>query len=127
MGLTIRDRIATVLVGAATLLAIGWFADVLDLGSVDLAWITVAVLALGVPPSAMAVVPGFAGLIHGSRLYLLVSSALGLVATAAALATIANRTEETFVALVALTVILWAGATLRHSGILTEGRLQTSH
>src|SRR5512147_2126322 len=59
MGITIRDRIATVLVAAATLLAIGWFADVAGLRSIDLAWITVAVLALGVPPSAMAVVPGF--------------------------------------------------------------------
>jgi hypothetical protein len=127
MGITTRDRVATILVGAATLLAIGWFADVLDLHSIDVAWITVAVLALGVPPSAMAVVPGFWGLIHGSRTYLLVSSALGLAATAAALATIANRTEETLGALVALTVVLWAGSTLRHSGILTEGRLQPTH
>ena len=77
-------------------------------------------MVLGVPPSAMAVVPGFAGLIHGSRIYLLVSSLLGLAATAAALATIVNGTEETLVALVALTVILWAGATLRHSGMLTR-------
>ena len=127
MGITIRDRVATVLVGAATLLAIGWFADVLDLHSIDVAWITVAVMVLGVPPSAMAVIPGFAGLIHGSRTYLLVSSLLGLAATAAALATIMNRTEETLIALVALTVILWAGATLRHSGMLATGRLQPTH
>jgi hypothetical protein len=127
MGLTIRDRIASVLVAAATLLAIGWFGDVLNLGSVDIAWITVAVLALGVPPSAMAVVPGFSGLIHGSRSYLLASSLLGLAATVAALATIANGTRETFAALVALTVVLWAGSTLRHSGILATGRLQPSH
>jgi hypothetical protein len=127
MGITIRDRVATVLVGAATLLAIGWFADLFGLHSIDVAWITVAVMVLGVPPSAMAVVPGFSGLIHGSRSYLLVSSVLGLAATAAALATIANRTEETLGALVALTVVLWAGATLRHSGMLTQGRLQPTH
>jgi hypothetical protein len=127
MGLTIRDRIASVLVAAATLLAIGWFANVLGLGSVDLTWITVAVLALGVPPSAMAVVPGFSGLIHGSRIYLLASSALGIAATVAALATIANGTRETFAVLVVLTVVLWAVATLRHGGMLATARLQTSH
>lgn len=127
MGLTIRDRIATVLVGAATLLAIGWFADVLDLGSIELAWITVAVLVLGVPPSAMAVVPGFSGLIHGSRSYLLVSSLLGLAATAAAVLTIVNGTTETFALLVVLTAVLWAGATMRHSGMLAQPRLQASH
>jgi hypothetical protein len=126
MGITIRDRIATVLVAAATLLAIGWFADVAGLRSIDLAWITVAVLALGVPPSAMAVVPGFWGLMHGSRSYLLVSSALGLAAAAAAVATIVNGTQETFAAVVALTVVLWAGATLRHGGMLATGRLQPS-
>lgn len=127
MSLTMRDRIASVMVAAATLLAVGWFADALDLRSVDIAWITAAVLVLGVPPSAMAVVPGFSELMRGSRAYLLVASALGVCATLAAVATIANGTQETFAALVALTVVLWAGATLRHSGMLAAGRLQTSH
>ena len=127
MGITTRDRVATILVGASAIVAIGWFADVLGLRTIDIGWITVAVLALGVPPSAMAVVPGFAGLIHGSRSYLLVASALGLAATAAAVATIVNQTEETFAVLVVLTVILWAGATARHSGILAGGRLQHTH
>lgn len=126
MGISIRDRVATILVGAAALLAVGWFADVLDLHSIDVAWITVAVLALGVPPSAMAVVPGFAGLIHGSRWYLAVSSALGVAASAAALLTIANRTEGTLVALVGLTIILWAAATARHAGAAGGRRLEVA-
>ena len=44
MGITVRDRVATVLVGAATVLGIGWFADVLGLQAVDMRWTTVAVL-----------------------------------------------------------------------------------
>src|SRR5512143_1227972 len=117
MGLTIRDRVATVLVGAATVLAIGWFADVAGLRTLDIEWITVAVLALGVTPSAMAVVPGFAGLIHGSRIYLAASSALGLAAAVAAILTIVNGTEAALAAVVALMIVLWAGATARHAGI----------
>ncbi|MGZ8437537.1 MAG: hypothetical protein ACXWXR_03235 [Candidatus Limnocylindrales bacterium] len=117
MGITARDRVATVLVGAAVVLAIGWFADLAGLRTFDVVSITLAVLVLGVPASAAAVVPGFEGLIRGSRSYLLISSALGLAAAAAALLTIANRTEETLAVLVGLTVVLWAGATWRHGGV----------
>lgn len=117
MGLTIRDRVATVLVGSATVLAIAWFADVAGSRTVDIEWITVVVLALGVPPSAMAVIPGFAGLIHGSRIYLAASSALGLAAAVVAILTIVNGTEATLAAVVALMIVLWAGATARHAGI----------
>ena len=127
MGITVRDRVATVLVGAAVVLAIGWFVDLAGLRTFDVVSITLAVLVLGVPASAAAVVPGFAGLIHGSRSYLLISSALGLAATAAAVLTIANRTEETLGVLVGLTVFLWAGATARHGRVLTGHRLQISH
>jgi hypothetical protein len=127
MGITLRDRVATILVGGAVILAIAWFADLAGLHAVDIATITVAVLVLGVPASAAAVVPGFAGLIHGSRSYLLISSTLGLAATAAALLTFANRTEETLVVLIALTVVLWAGATIRHGGVVHEHRAAASH
>ena len=123
MGITVRDRIATVLVGAAVVLAVGRFADLPGLGTFDVVPVTLAVLALGVPASAAAVVPGFAGLVHGSRSYLLVSSGLGLAACAAAFLTLANRTEETLGVLVGLTVVLWAGATMRHGGILGQPRL----
>jgi hypothetical protein len=127
MGITTRDRVATILVGAAAVLAIAWFADLAGLHSLDIPLVTVALLVLGVPASAAAVVPGFAGLIRGSRSYLLISSALGLAATAAALLTIVNRTEETLGVLIGLTVVLWAGATLRHSGVLSGHRLQATH
>lgn len=127
MGITTRDRVATILVGAAVMLAIGWFADLPGLRTLDIASITIGVLLLGVPASAAAVVPGFAGLIRGSRTYLLISSALGLAAFAAALMTLVNRTDETLAALVGLTIVLWAAATLRHSGAFTEGRLQVNH
>jgi hypothetical protein len=127
MRISTRDRVATVVVGAAALLAIGWFADLPGLQTLDITSVTVLVLVLGLPLSAAAVIPGFAGLIGGSRIYLAISSALGVAATAAAVLTLVNHTEETLVALVGLTVVLWAASTLRHSGALTERPLQATH
>jgi hypothetical protein len=124
MNITARDRAATILVGAAVILAIGWFAGLPGLRTFDIASITIGVLLLGVPASAAAVVPGFGALIRGSRSYLLVASALGLAAFSAAVLTILNGTRETLAALTGLTVLLWAGATLRHSGVLSEHRLR---
>ena len=46
------------------------------------------ILALGFVASASAVVPGFERLVHGSRLYLAVTSVLGLGALVAGLVTL---------------------------------------
>jgi hypothetical protein len=87
---------------------------------VDIRAVTVAVLALGMPVSAAAVVPGFSGLIHGSRAYLLGASVLGFVALALAVLTLANGTEETLAAMVVAMVVLWAMATVRHSSMIGQ-------
>jgi hypothetical protein len=116
MHLTTRDRIASVLVVAAVIAATGWFIGMPGVRSLDIRAMTLVVLAIGMPLSAAGVVPGFDGLIHGSRAYLFSASALGLVALAAAILTLVNATEQTFVALVALMGVLWAMATVRHSG-----------
>ena len=115
MHLTIKDRIASVMVLIAVIAAAGWFIEMPGVRSLDIRAMTLVVLAIGMPLSAAAVVPGFDGLIHGSRAYLFSASALGLVALAAAILTLVNATEQTFVALVALMVVLWAMATVRHS------------
>jgi len=127
MRIALRDRVATAMVGTAVILAVGWFAGLPGIRTLDIVSITVGVLLLGVPASAAAVIPGFAGLIRGSRSYLLIASTLGLAALIAAAFTLVNRREETLVALVGLTVALWAGATLRHSGAFSERRMQHSH
>jgi uncharacterized membrane protein len=118
MRLTTRDWIASVLVGTAVIMAAGWFIGVPGVRSLDIRALTVVVLALGMPVSAAAVVPGFAGLIHGSRAYLLGASALGIAALMSAVLTLVNATEQTLLALVTLMVTLWIVATVRHSGAI---------
>jgi hypothetical protein len=120
MRLTTRDRVATVVVATAVVIAAGWFLPLPGARSVDVRAVTIGVLALGMPVSAAAVVPGFSGLIHGSRMYLFGASALGVVALALAVLTLANRTEETLAAMVVAMVVLWAMATVRHSSMIRQ-------
>jgi hypothetical protein len=120
MRLTTRDRVATVVVAAAVVVAAGWFLSLPGARSMDLRAVTIVVLALGMPVSAAAVVPGFSGLIHGSRAYLFGASALGLVAFALAALTLANGTEETLAAMVVAMVVLWAMSTVRHSRMIGQ-------
>jgi hypothetical protein len=116
MRLTTRDWVATALVLAAVILAVGWFIGMPGVDTLDVRAVTLGILVLGMPASAAAVVPGFSALIHGSRLYLFSASALGLAAFAAAILTFINGTELTLVAVVVLMVTLWVAATVRHAG-----------
>lgn len=115
MRLTWRDRLATFVVAAAALLYLVWFSFDDGASETEVRWITAIVLALGFVASASAVVPGFEGLIHGSRLYLAVSSLLGLGALAAGIAALVTGDEVWLVLLVVLTVVLWAMSTMRHA------------
>lgn len=67
-----RDRIATLLVATAILIYGLWLAG--PLGGLAAGSIAMLVLALGILASASAVVPGFAALLRGSRLYLAIAS-----------------------------------------------------
>jgi hypothetical protein len=118
MRLSTQDWFATTLVGVAVLLAVGWLVPVPGAREIDVRAVTVGVLALGMVASAAAVVPGFAALIHGSKVYLLGTSVLGLVALVAAVMTVADGAESTLIALVVVMVVLWLAATVRHgSGV----------
>ena len=108
-----RDRIATALVATATLIYLLWLVGLLE--GLTASSIAVLVLVLGFIASASAVVPGFAGLLSGSRLYLALASLGGLVALACGLLTVTQATEQTLALLVIATVGLWASATVRHS------------
>lgn len=115
MRLSTRDWIASGLVLTAVTLVVVWFIGVPAVRPMDIRVLTGVVLALGLPASAAAVVPGFAGLLRGSRTYLLGASSLGFAALVSAVLTLANATEATLLALVALMVALWAIATVRHA------------
>ena len=113
MSIPMRDRIATVLVATATLIYVLWLTGFL--GGLTPSSIALVVLALGFVASASAVVPGFAALLSGSRLYLALASVGGLVALACGAITVFEATEETLAILVLATIGLWAAATARHT------------
>ena len=107
-----RDRIATLLVATATLIYVVWLIGPLE--GLTASSIAVLVLVLGFIASASAVVPGFAGLLSGSRMYLALASLGGLVALACGVLTVTQATESTLAVLVIATIGLWAAATARH-------------
>ena len=115
MRLTGRDRLATLLVGAAALVYVVWVTANGADDETDVRVVTGIVLALGFVASASAVVPGFEGLMHGSKAYLIVSSLLGLGAFVAGIAALVTGQEVWLLLLVVSTVVLWALSTLRHA------------
>jgi hypothetical protein len=124
MRLSKRDVVATVSVAAAGVLYALWVAGMAPWGQ-DV-WATgVAVLALGFIASAVAVVPGFDQLLHGSRVYLVVTSALGLVALAGGVAALVASSELGLGLLVVATGVLWLIATIHH-GVLASAARDTS-
>jgi hypothetical protein len=115
MHLTSRDRFATVFVAAIALVYVLWLAGVESQGATEVRVVTGIVLALGFGASASAVVPGFDGLLHASKLYLAGTSLLGLGAFVAGIAALVTGREVMLGVLVATTVVLWTISTVRHS------------
>lgn len=115
MSMPMRDRIATLLVATATLIYVLWLAGIL--GGLTTGSVAILVLALGFIASASAVVPGFAALLKGSRLYLVLASLGGVVALTCGVMTVVQATDATLALLVIATVGLWAAATIRHTQV----------
>ncbi len=113
MSMPWRDRIATLLVATAALIYGLWLTG--SLGGLTAGSVAMLVLALGFGASASAVVPGFAALISGSKLYLVLASIGGLVALVSGVLTVNRATEQTLAVLVVTTIGLWGLATVRHS------------
>jgi hypothetical protein len=113
-----RDALATGFV-AISLGVFGAWALGIDLpGFGAVAAVALAVLLLGIAASASAVVPRFAELLHGSRLYLALTSAFGLLALAAGLYALIAGAGAALTLLVLATMAMWIMATARHSGLL---------
>jgi hypothetical protein len=113
MNLTWRDGIATVLVAAAAVVYGLWILGMVD--GLTAEAVAVIVLGLGFLASALAVVPGFATLMGGSKAYMATASILGVAALVGGILTIVNGTEETLAVLVLSTLVLWGLATVRHA------------
>jgi hypothetical protein len=119
MRLPKQDIVATVLVVAAGLLYLLWVLDAGPLGSSTRAT-GLVVLGLGFAASASAVVPNFDRLLHGSRLYLTVTSLIGMVALIAGVHMLLTANGTTLGLLMATMGALWLIATIHHSRLASH-------
>src|SRR5512141_2172414 len=121
MRLTWRDTLATVFVLAAAVLYLLWLAEIEVFGMSSPRAIGAVVMVLGLAASVTAVVYGVgAGLMQAPRIYLAVTSLIGLGALVAGIMAIADANEPMLAALVIGTVVLWVVSTARHA--LIAGR-----
>ena len=114
MHLPTRDLLASLLVGAALALYGAWLIGAAIPLVSDPASVALAVLVLGIGASLSAVVPGFAELLHGSRIYVVTASALGLLALIGGLWALFAAEPLGLALLILATVALWAMSTYRH-------------
>ena len=121
MHLPRRDLIATGLVAVAGLLYLLWAIDSALPGMSSTRVTGVAVLALGFAASASAVVPGFGQLLHGSKVYLVITSLVGLAALAAGIQMLVTASGAGLTIVMAAMAVLWLIATIHHSVLAEAG------
>ena len=109
-----KDIIATGAVGVAVVLYLLWLFDVTPAGMSSVRVTGLAILVLGFVASATAVVPAFDQLLHGSRLYLIGTSLLGLGALAAGIVMLVSASETALGVLTAALFALWVVSTTHH-------------
>lgn len=121
MSIPMRDRIATALVALAVVVYVAWATGSAVPGMDGIRVTGLVVLGLGFVASASAVVPGFERLLRGNRLYLAVTSLIGVVAFAGGVVTLVGASEVALGVMVAAMVVLWAIATIHHSMLAAAG------
>ena len=119
MRLPKRDLIATGLVGVTSIVYLLWVFDATLPGLSSTRATGVVVLILGFAASASAVVPGFAGLLDGNRLYLATTSLIGLAALVAGVQMLLAASELALAIVMAAMVVLWLISTIHHT-VLAE-------
>ena len=115
MRLNRTDIFAAFAVGIGVVAYALWLADTAAVGMESARVVGAVVLGLGWLASAVAVVPNFSELIHSSKLYLVVTSALGVAALTAGVIVLVTASESMLALLVAATVAMWVLATIRHT------------
>lgn len=113
MRLPKTDMVASSAVVVAVVLYLMWLADAALFG-MSTRGTGLVILGLGFAASATAVVPGFVGLMHGNKVYLGVTSVLGLVALAAGVVTLWSAVSTALAVLTGTLVLLWAISTTHH-------------
>jgi hypothetical protein len=110
-----RDLIATGLVAAAGVLYVLWATGFAPPGLRGIRASGLGILALGFAASASAVVPNFNQLLHGNKMYLVVTSLIGLGALVGGLLVLFAASDAALGVVMAAMAVLWVMATVRHS------------
>ncbi len=119
MHFPVRDVIATCLVAAAGVLYLLWAVGSALPGMSSARVTGAAILALGFAASASAVVPTFSQLLHGNKVYLVMTSLLGLAAVVAGVLMLITASGTALAALMAAMAVMWLIATVHH-GVLAK-------
>ena len=114
MRLSTCDVLATVLVGVAVVLDVLRTAGATPSALESVRATGIPVLVLGFLASAVAVVPSFDTLLHGSRVYVSIASGIGIVAAVAGALVLIVASAAALTTLVVAMVVLWAMATTHH-------------
>ena len=109
-----QDILATGLVLVSGLVYLLWAVDSAVPGASSTRACGIVVLALGFAASASAVVPGFNALLHGNKVYLAVTSMIGLVAFAGGLAMLIAASGAGFSVMMGAMGVLWVASTTHH-------------
>ena len=75
----------------------------------------IVILALGFAASATAVVPGFGQLLHGNKIYMTVTSLIGLIALIGGVLMLVAESDAGLAVVMGAMVVLWLIATIHHS------------
>jgi len=115
MNLPKRDVIATSLVVIAGVLYLLWVTGSAPLGMSGMRATGIVILALGFAASATAVVPSFGQLLHGNKIYMTVTSLIGLIAFVGGVLMLVAESDAGLAVVMAAMVVLWLIATIHHS------------
>lgn len=121
MNLQKKDVIATVLVAAAGVLYLLWVSGSSPAVLNGVRATGTAILVLGFAASATAVVPGFTELMQGNRIYMAVTSLIGLGAAVAGGLVLLAESEGGLAVLMVAMLVLWLVATIHHSLLAKVG------
>jgi len=115
MNLQRRDVIATSLVAIAGVLYLLWVTGSAPPGMSGMRATGIVILALGFAASATAVVPGFGELLHGNKVYMTVTSVIGLGAAIGGLLMLVAESDAGLAVVMAAMFVLWLIATIHHT------------
>ena len=115
MNLPKKDVIATSLVALAGVLYLLWVTGSAPPGMSGMRATGIVILALGFAASATAVVPGFGQLLHGNKIYMTVTSLIGLIALIGGVLMLVAESDAGLAVVMGAMVVLWLIATIHHS------------